>query len=81
MNVKIISCDKTFRCWECSKNCDVKKLFSVSNEEFLACLHNMYSMNAGYMLTRGYSLKEVEDAQKIVTLTLYTSRMKYLQNQ
>ncbi len=79
MDVREILCDKTFRCWECNKNCKVKDLFLTSDEEFLACLHKMFKMNAGIMLTEGYSFNDAKKSQEIITLTLYTSRIKYLQ--
>jgi hypothetical protein len=58
-----------------------KELFALPDSIFYSHIEESLKAGAGYMLTSGYPAKEVENQKRIMTLTLVTSRMKYLEAQ
>lgn len=78
MNMEI-ECKNNYRCWECEKDCQVKKLFLLPENLFLAVLHESYSSNIGFMMAHGVPVKQAEELQNIKILTLITSREKFLE--
>lgn len=79
MNINQDECSNDFKCWECDEICPIKLLFNLPEEYFMRVLKaSRGPIFSAYMLS-GSSLEEAEKEVSIQTLTLYTSRKKFLE--
>lgn len=74
-----VECNDCFRCWECTKQCDLKNLFYLPDQLFFEIIRDTVKVMCGRALADGKSVKDVKEIEKIFTLTLVTSRKKYLE--
>lgn len=81
MNINQDECSKCFRCWECDENCSIKLLFSLPEEYFMRVLKASSGPIFSSYLLSGSSIEEAEKEVSILTLTLCTSRKKFLEEQ
>lgn len=71
-----IMCNNSFKCWECTKSCEIKKSFSLPDEVFYAMINESSKASAGAMIACGMSYEKAEKERTTMVLTLVTSRMK-----
>ena len=72
-------CNNSYKCWECDKDCEVKKIFSLPDQAFYSFVNDSSKYTAGRMIASGMSYEKAEEQKTKWVLTLVTSRMKYLE--
>lgn len=77
-----VLCENEFRCWECSEDCNIKRLFLLPEPIFMSILNDSRAINIGsMMMLGGLSVKEAEEMHDIKTMSLIVARNKYLESQ
>ena len=74
-----VECEQSLRCWECTKDCSMKKIFELPEPLFMTALNDSFKANAGMMLASGLPFQEVENQKNLMIVTIVTSRKKYLE--
>ena len=69
-----------YRCWECSRKCMMKNLFSLEDNLFYSMIIKSLKFSAGMMITRGYSKEMADFELKKMAVTLKISRELTLDN-
>lgn len=76
--IDVIECTNDFKCWECNKDCDLKRIFLYDDQTFYSILNRSTKSLAGMMLVSGYSLDAAEKVKTEFTLMLVIARNEYL---
>lgn len=69
-----------YRCWECSQNCQIKKLFRLPDNIFYSIIIESLKPSAGMMITRGYSKEKVDFELEKMAVAIKLSRELTLKN-
>ena len=74
--------DCNIRCWECTRECEIKQLFEKLPEPiFNKIIMDSLKAGGGILITQGVSRQKVDEEIKKMAVTLSISRKKYLQKQ
>lgn len=79
MDINKGECSKNFKCWECNENCSIKLLLQLPEDFFMRTLNACRGPMFSALLLSGNSAEKANQEVSIKTLTLYTTRMKYLE--
>lgn len=77
-SIDVIECTNNFKCWECNKDCHMKRVFLYDDQTFYSILNQSTKSIAGMMLVSGYSLDTAEKVKSDFTLMLVIARNEYL---
>lgn len=72
-------CSNNFKCWQCKKSCSFKDLFLLPEDVFMRILNASRGPMFSALLLSGNSVEKAEEKVAIQTLTVYTTRKKYLE--
>ena len=74
-----INCNK--RCWECPRECNMKKMFILLPEEkFNQTIINSLKASMGMYITQGGSYEIAQEHLKKSAVALSIARQEYLKN-
>lgn len=79
MNINQDECSKNFRCWECDEICPIKLSLNLPEEYFMRVLKASGGPIFSAYILSGSSVEKAREEVAIQTLTLYTSRKKFLE--
>lgn len=65
-------------CWECSRDCPVKDLFTLPEPLFNITILDSLKPIAGFLITRGIPKEKVDKDYKITAVTFSITRKEYL---
>lgn len=81
MDIKENDCSNNYKCWECNEICSIKKLILLPESIFMIFLNELRApLFADFMLD-GYSIIQAEQEVNLLILTLYTTRLMFLEKQ
>ena len=79
MHIDNSKCSKNFKCWECNESCSIKLLLQLPDDFFMRILNASRGPMFSALLLSGNSAEKANPEVAIKTLTLCTTRMKYLE--
>lgn len=79
MIFEITDCNK--RCWECSENCEMKKMFLLPESVFNNFIIESLKASMGMYIAKGGNPKIATDELQKTAVALSISRKKFLENQ
>lgn len=81
MTINENDCSNNYKCWECSEICSIKKLISLPDNIFMIALNKVRAPLFANFMLNGYSINQAEQKVNLLVLTLYTTRLKFLEKQ
>ena len=73
-----VSCNNSFMCWECDKDCHMKEIFMMPDPLFYSLINDSTKSATGLLIASGVPFETADEERKKMALTLITSRMKFL---
>lgn len=80
MDIKEKDCSNSFKCWECNEACSIKQLILLPENIFMAALNKARAPLFADLMLNGYSVHQAQEKVNTIILTIYTTRLKFLEN-
>lgn len=74
-------CSNNYKCWECSEICSIKKFISLPENIFMIALNKVQAPLFADFMLNGYSFEQAQQKVNVLVLTLYTTRLMFLEKQ
>lgn len=81
MSINENDCSNNYKCWECNEICSIKKLVLLPENIFMIALNKVRAPLFADFMLMGYSINQAEYKVNLLILTLYTTRLMFLEKQ
>ncbi len=81
MDINEKDCSNSFKRWECNEVYSIKQLILLPENIFMAALNKIRVPLFADLMLNGCSIVQAQEKVNTIILTIYTARLKFLENQ